>query len=221
MATTHTPVKPQMNSTTLVVEDLTTARGGRPLAEHLSFRVAPGEGMLLTGPNGAGKTTLLRTIAGFLKPREGTIRLKPASETREFAEHCHYVGHLNGLRPSLTVKENLAFWQRFYGGVADIDRLDDTLEAFDIDHLDDIPAGYLSAGQKRRLGLARLTIADRPIWLLDEPSVSLDTASQVLLTTAVDQHLKQGGIVLAATHVKLGAAISRELKLGVPAAVAA
>ena len=207
-----------MAGITLVVENLTTARGGRALAEHLSFQVAAGEGILLTGPNGAGKTTLLRTIAGFLKAREGTIRIEPASDTIEFAEHCHYVGHLNGLRPSLTVRENLSFWQRFYGGAVEID---DTLEAFDIDHLDDIPAGYLSAGQKRRLGLARLMIADRPIWLLDEPSVSLDIASQALLTTAVDRHLANGGIVLAATHVKLGAAIARELKLGAPAKVAA
>lgn len=210
-----------MKSITLVVEDLTTARGGRALAEHLSFRVAAGEGILLTGPNGAGKTTLLRTIAGFLKPRDGVIRVEPAPEDKEFAEHCHYVGHLNGLRPSLTVRENLAFWQRFYGGTANADALEDTLDAFDIDHLDDIPAGYLSAGQKRRLGLARLSVAERPIWLLDEPSVSLDTASQALLARAVDRHLAAGGIALAATHVKLGAAISRELKLGAPAAVAA
>ncbi len=147
-------------------------RGGRTLFAGLSFAVGGGEALLLLGPNGAGKTTLIRTIAGLLAPAAGAIRLDGGDAERSVGEQCHYVGHLNALKSSLTVEENAAFWCRFLGGRRD--GLDVALEAFGLAHLRDIPAAYLSAGQKRRLGLARVLLAERPVWLLDEPTVSLD-----------------------------------------------
>ena len=206
---------------TLVVDNLAIGRGIRRIAEGLTFRVAAGEGLLLTGPNGAGKTTLLRTIAGFLRPLDGSVRLDGLGDEREFGEACHYVGHANGLRGSLTARENLVFWQRFFSGVTDPAMIDAALDAFNLLDLEDIPAGALSAGQKRRLGLARVLAAKRPLWLLDEPNVSLDTASQRLFAAVVDRHLSSGGVALAATHLQLGSSISRELKLGQRQEVAA
>ena len=224
----------------LVAQHLTIGRGGRVIGEHLDFRVEAGSGLLLTGPNGAGKTTLLRTIAGFLRPLAGVVRIDGLGADSEPGEAIHAVGHHNGLRAALTVRENLAFWGRFFAdggdtgvrpggsdpmdGADDLDnRVDNALDAFNLFDLEDIPAGALSAGQKRRLGLARLLVSPRPIWLLDEPNVSLDVASRALFAGVVDARIAGGGIVLAATHLPLGSKVSRELHLGQsqPAAVAA
>jgi heme exporter protein A len=168
--------------------------------------------MLLMGPNGAGKTTLIRTIAGLLGPTAGSIRLDGGNAERSVGEQCHYVGHLNAVKSSLTVEENAKFWCRFLGGRED--RVEEALAAFGLAALRDIPSAYLSAGQKRRLGLARVLLAERPIWLLDEPTVSLDSAAQDMLAAAATAHLAAGGLVIAATHAPLGVAGARELHLG-------
>jgi heme exporter protein A len=196
----------------LVADRLASIRGGRTLFAELSFAVEPGCALILVGPNGAGKTTLIRIIASLLAPTVGTVALDGGDGERGLGEQCHYVGHLNAVKASLTVEENARFWGRYLGGGDQ--RLEPALSAFGLDGLRDIPAGYLSAGQKRRLGLARLLMAERPIWLLDEPTASLDNASQERLAGAVNAHLAGGGLVVAATHAPLAYANARELALG-------
>lgn len=205
----------------LLASDLVVQRGGRRIIDHLSFQVAGGEALLLTGRNGAGKTTLIRTLAGYLKPVTGAITIRGWDDERELREACHYVGHLDANKAGLTVLENLRFWQRYLGGFEGArgeaeagDRLWAALERFEIAPLADIPAGYLSAGQKRRLGLSRLLVAPRPVWLLDEPTVSLDARSTGLLAAIIEQHISGGGLVVAATHLPLGLSAARELRLG-------
>ena len=207
----------------LIVENLVQVRGGRTIIDHLSFCVAGSETLVLTGPNGAGKTTLLRTLTGFLRPEAGKIRLDGGDPERELAEQCHFIGHLNGTKSNLTVAENLTFWAEFLDGLKGPDvagRVANALEAFEIAHLGSIPAGYLSAGQKRRVALARLMVTWRPLWLLDEPTSSLDTTSATLVRDAIDAHVARGGLAIAATHLPLGLKSTRELRLG-PAAEAA
>lgn len=179
-----------------------------------------GEALLVVGPNGAGKTTLIRTIAGFIAPSAGGIFLKGDSGDRDLAELCHYVGHLTGIKANLTAAENLAFWAEYLDGGnerAIDDRVDEALSHFGLLALADYPAGLLSAGQKRRLGLARLSVAERPIWLLDEPTVSLDAASTELLAGLIQRHLAGGGLLIAATHLPLGLEEPTYLRLGAPA----
>ncbi len=204
----------------LVAENLVLSRGGRTVVDGLSFRLGSGEALLLTGPNGSGKTTLLRALAGFLAPVSGAILLEEAPQERERAELVHFVGHLDGLKSHLTVAENLAFWAAYLdeGGGGRGGRLEAALERFDLAALADIPAGYLSAGQKRRLALARLGVAARPIWLLDEPTVSLDTASVALLVKAIADHVAGGGLAAIATHVPVALEPAREIRLGAAAA---
>jgi len=189
----------------------------------LSFTAKAGEALLLVGPNGAGKTTLIRTLAGFISPSRGTISLEGSPHKgdlrdRTISELCHYVGHLTGIKSSLTAEQNLTFWAQYLGEVEDAspiaDRVDKALSDFGLLALADYPAGLLSAGQKRRLGLARLSVAARPIWLLDEPTVSLDAASTELLAQLIQQHLATGGLVIAATHLPLGIEHPTYLKLG-------
>lgn len=206
----------------LIAENLVLARGGRVIVASLSFSVASGEALLLTGRNGTGKTTLIRALGGFLSPQSGSIRLDGFGDDRDMREACHYVGHQNANKASLTVEENLRFWRAYLGGgdpgaEAGDGALYDAMELFEIDTLADIPAGYLSAGQKRRLGLCRLVLAKRPLWLLDEPTVSLDTQSTALLAKVVARHRAEGGIVVAATHLPLGLDDARELRLGTAA----
>jgi len=183
----------------------------------LSFATEAGEALLLVGPNGAGKTTLIRTLAGFISPASGTIRLTGVSDDRELAERCHYVGHLSGVKSSLTAEQNLLFWARYLGDpgsrAAIPERVAKALADFGMAPLAHYPAGLLSAGQRRRLGLARLSVALRPIWLLDEPTVSLDTASTGLLARLIKVHLASGGLVVAATHLPMGLDTARYLSL--------
>lgn len=202
----------------LSAENLVLQRGQRTLIEQLSFTVAAGEVLLLTGPNGAGKTTLLRSIAGFLTPAAGKIALSGGDDEHTVGEQAHFVGHANGVKSSLTVIENLEFWAAYLdpkaNRLARLDRVEIALDAFRLASLADIPAGYLSAGQKRRLGLARLLLAHRPLWLLDEPTSSLDDASAGRLATTVNEHVNSGGLAIAATHLALGFEHARELRLG-------
>jgi heme exporter protein A len=196
----------------LVANGLTSIRGGRTLFSDLAVRVDAGEALLLSGPNGSGKTTLIRTIAGFLKPAAGEIRLEHGDPERSLLEQCHYVGHRDSIKTSLTVEENAAFWGGFLGGAPT--RLEAALAAFGLQELKDTPAAYLSAGQRRRLGLARILLVDRPLWLLDEPTASLDHAAQGMLRAVIERHLRAGGLLVAASHEPLPLGSSRHLPLG-------
>lgn len=197
----------------LVAENLSVWRGGREVIQALSLTVDRGSGVTLTGRNGAGKTTLIRTLAGFIHPAGGTIRLEGGDGAAALGEHCHLVGHGNGVRSSMTVHENLRFWAQFLGGRAPAAAAENALAKLALTDLSHIPAGYLSAGQRRRLALARLLVAWRPVWLLDEPTASLDAASQGLITDIMAEHLGAGGMIVAATHLPLAVAGMRELKL--------
>jgi heme exporter protein A len=199
----------------LIIEHLTIERGGRVIQSGVDLVVNAGDALLLTGANGAGKTTLLRAIAGLLRPTHGRIVLVGGDDERSVAEQCHHIGHANAVKPSLTVAENATFWARF---LAISNGYDEAVVAFALERLGlaalaDIPARFLSAGQTRRLGLARLLLAPRPLWLLDEPTVSLDAASTLALATEIDRHVAKGGMVIAATHLPLGLAASRAFEL--------
>jgi heme exporter protein A len=196
----------------LTGDKLSTVRGGRTLFADLDFSVNGGGALLLTGPNGAGKTTLIRTIAGLMRPAKGRIALEGGAPDLPISEQCNYVGHLSAIKPALSIEENASFWSGFLGGTRAA--LDAAIDTFGLHALRDIPAGYLSAGQKRRLGLVRLLLAERPLWLLDEPTTSLDSAAQDVLTGVVNRHLAAGGLAVAATHMALGFANARELRLG-------
>ena len=199
----------------LVAENLVLERGGRNVVDGLSLRVEGGTALILTGPNGSGKSTLLRALAGYLRPRSGSVRIIGAGADREVGEVCHFVGHHDGIKTHLTAAENLTFWAAYLGGRVDLfARVEAALRQFALDALADIPAGYLSAGQKRRLALARLVAAERPLWLLDEPTVSLDTASIDVLIAAINGHLAGGGMVVIATHVPMALAPMQQIRLG-------
>lgn len=176
----------------LTVSDLTVARGGMAILAGLNFTLSSGSALVLRGPNGSGKTTLLRTVAGLQPPMAG--RISGADD------RIAYAAHADGLKAALSVTENLAFWSSVFGGPS----IDVALEAFDLRGLALRRAGHLSAGQKRRLGLARLMVTGRPVWVLDEPTVSLDAASVAMFATAVRSHLADGGMALIATHIDLG-----------------
>ena len=196
----------------LAAHDISCQRGERVLFRDLSFVVQPGEGLLVTGPNGAGKTSLLRQIAGLLPLTAGRLSLEGAKPDAELPELCHYVGHLNGIKTSFTVCENLAFWTDFLGeNDGSVPR---ALGAFGLTPLADFPAGLLSAGQKRKVALSRLYAAPRPIWLLDEPQVSLDAPSLKLLEAAIKEHLEAGGIAMVASHTALKTKVGHKIALG-------
>jgi heme exporter protein A len=189
----------------LSAHDLGCVRGGREVFEGVNFTVAGGEALAVTGRNGAGKTTLLRLIAGLLEPADGRLELTGGAHEATLAEQAHYLGHRDALKPALSVLENLQFWHAFLGSTdASIASALTALEAVALDGLAGLPAGYLSAGQRRRLAIARLVAAPRPIWLLDEPTAALDTASQARLADLMRSHLAGGGIIVAATHGPLG-----------------
>ena len=197
----------------IIAEHLVIVRGARTIIEDLSFETRSGEAVLLTGENGAGKTTLLRALAGFLRIESGTLRLSGGDDEKSLAEQAHVVGHGNAVKTAFSVRENLMFWAE-YDGVDDVEaRITAALAGFGLTDLSEFPAAYLSAGQKRRLGLARLLVTERPIWLLDEPTSSLDAASSELVTKAINAHTSNGGIAIAATHLPLGLDRARDLRL--------
>jgi heme exporter protein A len=198
----------------LTVNALHCQRGERDVLSGLAFTISGGEALAITGPNGVGKTTLLRALAGLVRPSQGTIALEGGGPDLTVPEECHFVSHRDPVKAALTVGENLRFWTAFYGGSA---RLAETpaLAALGLDMLADLPAGYLSAGQRRRLSLARLAAVKRPVWLLDEPTSALDADGQRLLAALTHTHLAGGGIVIAATHGPLPFAAARQLELRV------
>jgi heme exporter protein A len=195
---------------TLSAQALSCQRGGRSIFEGLGFSVAGGEALLVTGRNGAGKSSLLRMIAGLLRIAGGTLSLAGGDPERSIGEQAHYLGHSDALKPALTVEENLAFWIAWLGGAGEPR---EALAAVALDTLAELPAAYLSAGQKRRLSIARLVAVKRPLWLLDEPTSALDTASQAVLLDLMRGHLAGGGMMVAATHLPLGIDGARELRL--------
>ena len=200
----------------LIAENLVLSRAGRTVVDGLSLQLEAGEALLLRGPNGSGKTTLLRALAGLLAPAEGVMRFDDAPAEREPGELAHFIGHLDGIKSHLTVAENLAFWADYLGtGASGVVA---ALDGFGLAPLADIPAGYLSAGQKRRLALARLVAVRRPLWLLDEPTVSLDAEAVELLVAAIAAHLVGGGLAVIATHVDIPLDGARTLRLGAAAA---
>lgn len=183
------------------VSDLSCARGSVQVLAGIGFSVAAGTALILRGPNGAGKTTLLRTLAGLTPPLSGRIDAAP--------DAIAYAGHADGLKAQLSVRENLAFWAGAFGAADTAPAID----AFDLQDLSDRRAGEMSAGQKRRLSLARLLVTGRPVWCLDEPTVSLDTANVDRFARAVDAHLVAGGAAIIATHIDLGLPKARTLDI--------
>jgi heme exporter protein A len=186
-------------------------RGGREVFSGLAFEAASGEALAVTGPNGSGKTSLLRLIAGLLTVVRGSISLEGGEAELTLPEQSHYLGHRDAIKPALSVSENLTFWRDFLGGEA-FDPAE-ILKLVGLDHAARLPAAYLSAGQRRRLSIARLLAVRRPIWLLDEPTNALDAAGQALFATLMGDHLSRGGLIIAATHTPLGVS-GRELRIG-------
>ena len=194
----------------LTASDLAAVRGEREVFAGLSFTVAAGELLAVTGPNGAGKSTLLRLIAGLIQPAAGVVTLEPASEQKP-GSRVHYVGHLDGLKAGLTVRRNLQFWAELWGSA---DTVDAALAAVELEALAELPVAVLSAGQRRRAALARLKLAERPVWLLDEPATALDAAAEARLGRLIGAHLAAGGIAIVATHLDLPVKPTATLALG-------
>jgi heme exporter protein A len=201
----------------LDVEDLACDRGERRIFSALSFALAAGEALIVTGRNGAGKSTLLDLLAGRLHPAGGRIVLSGAGD-RTLPECLHYVGHRDALKGALTARENLDFARDFLGDPALGSR--EALEAVGLAHAAGLPVAYLSAGQRRRIALARLLVAHRPLWLLDEPTSALDTAAQATLLRLMEEHRDRGGMVIATTHAPLALRDATEVRIERARAVA-
>jgi heme exporter protein A len=211
----------------LAGEGLACERGERMIFQGIDFSLAPGELLQLSGANGSGKSSFLRLIAGLLHPADGTLHVDGISVTADWSilqAQLLYIGHLDPVKPAFSVAENLTFWmglmgrelhyKRGRGGGLVTDGARDALHAAGIAGLADIPARFLSSGQKRRLNLARLAATPRPLWLLDEPAVGLDQASGDLLTDLIERHRASGGLVIAASHGSLGVTATRHLHFG-------
>jgi heme exporter protein A len=196
----------------LVGSDLTCVRGGRQVFSGVGFTVGAGEALLVMGPNGAGKSSLLRLVAGLLRPQQGRLKLEGGDLELTIAEQAHYLGHQDALKPSLSARENLGFWTALLGGEAA--KSDHALAAVGLDEIAHLPAIYLSAGQRRRLAIARLIAVERPIWLLDEPTSVLDAAAQAMLADLIRAHVAASGLVLVASHGPIGLNGAKQLRLG-------
>ena len=208
-------MRPIRRPTKLSASDLACIRGGRAVFAGVSFSLGAGEALLVSGPNGAGKSSLLRLIAGLLRIAGGRLTLEAGEADAPIGEQAHYLGHQDALKPSLTVAENLDFWVRYLGGAETASG--PALDTVGLGGIASLPAAYLSAGQRRRLSIARLAAIDRPLWLLDEPTSALDAAAQAMLAELMRAHLAGGGMILAATHGPIGLEGATELRLGAPA----
>ncbi|MBN7806247.1 heme ABC exporter ATP-binding protein CcmA [Agrobacterium rosae] len=201
----------------LTAENLAARRGEDLIFMNVSFKLTGGQALVLTGPNGSGKSTLLRVIAGLLQPETGTVKIAGEgieSDTRAH-EASHYLGHRNAMKQELSVFENLDFWRKFLGDFTGgmsvgIEKAAEIVGLASITHL---PFGYLSAGQQRRFAMAKLLVAWRPVWILDEPTAALDASADVMFTGLVEAHLANGGIVIAATHQPLRLEGAQELRM--------
>ncbi|MFC3206943.1 heme ABC exporter ATP-binding protein CcmA [Aquamicrobium soli] len=197
----------------LIAENLSGERGGETVFSGIGFALGEGQALLVTGPNGSGKSTLLRIVAGLLPAAAGRVHLQgEGDDSASVAGNCHYLGHHNAMKPTLSVTENLAFWRDFCGDA----RLDteEALEAVGLGGIGHLPFGYLSTGQRRRTAIARLLVSYRPLWLLDEPTSGLDKASEGRLAGLMKAHCQAGGIIVAATHLPLGLEQAEELRMG-------
>ena len=197
-------------------KDITCVRGDRTVFAKLDFALESGSALVLLGPNGSGKSSLLRLLTGLLKPVEGTITWEGAPVADDPEAHnarLHYVGHLDALKPALTVVESLRFWAGMAGGGKEDRAVEAALARFGLDHLSDIPCRLLSSGQRRRLTLARIIAAPAPLWLLDEPTVGLDTESLAAFEQALAQHLHDGGMAAIATHTAIALSPAQELQM--------
>lgn len=194
--------------------DLACSRAGRVVFTGVSFRLARGQVLAVTGPNGSGKSSLLRLLAGLLQPHAGTLRFEGRGEDESV---IHYLGHADALKAAMTLRETLHFWGAIYrqqGGVTLDPDFNEAAEIVGLRHALDLQTGVLSAGQRRRAGLARLLLSPRPLWLLDEPTSSLDSDGETLLASLMTKHLSTGGLIVAATHQDLPIAIHATIRLG-------
>jgi heme exporter protein A len=196
----------------LSASNLVCVRGSREIFRNVNFSLSSGQALAVLGPNGAGKSSLLRIVAGLLRLESGRFDLEGGDPELTIPEQAHYLGHQDALKPALSVAENLGFWSRYLGNGSI--GAPEALEAVGLAAIRDLPAGYLSAGQRRRLSIARLVAVRRPLWLLDEAAAALDQAAQVRLIELMRAHLAGGGLILAATHAPLGLDAVQELRLG-------
>ena len=200
----------------LVAEGLSAKRGEDLIFQDISFEIASGEALVVKGPNGSGKSTLLRVLAGLLPAESGMAKLLAAAHPVErVGEAAHYLGHRNAMKRELTVAENLAFWKAFFGDFAGGEgvTVDAAVDAVGLGGIAHLPFGYLSAGQQRRMAMAKLLVAWRPVWILDEPTAALDVAAEEMFSGLVTAHLARGGLTIAATHQPLGLAGAGELRM--------
>ena len=203
----------------LEAENLAGERGGETIFSALSFELSSGEALVVTGPNGSGKSTMLRIICGLLAPEDGTVELFEEGTSLPVRASCHYLGHQNAMKPALSVRENLLFWQKF-NGEPRLD-IDEALEAVDLPGVEHLPFGYLSTGQKRRVSIAKLLVSYRPLWVVDEPTAGLDKASEARFAELMRGHMQEGGMIVAATHIPLGLdAVSGKVETGFPSETA-
>jgi heme exporter protein A len=209
-----------MKLQSLTAEKLTCLRGGRLVFRDLSFAVAAGGALALEGANGAGKTSLLRMIAGFLAPAVGSIALRSegttAIEGEDRAGLVGWLGHLDAAKPQMRVAEMLSFYASFYEAPTDFAAVAAALDTVGLSRLRDLPCQYLSAGQKKRLALARLQLTARPLWLMDEPLAALDVSGKGLAGQLIREHCRSGGIAVVATHEALGIDCDRLTLGGAP-----
>ncbi|RWO01073.1 heme ABC exporter ATP-binding protein CcmA [Mesorhizobium sp.] len=197
----------------LIAENLGGERGGEAVFSGLDFALGKGQALIVTGPNGAGKSTLLRVVAGLLPVVAGRLLLEGGGEDfPSVASACHYLGHQNAMKTALSVAENLRFWRDFSG--ADFLSAEEALAMVGLDDIGHLPFGYLSTGQRRRAAIAKLLVSRRPLWLLDEPTAGLDKASEERFGRLMREHLDEGGIIIAATHLPLGLEGAQELRMG-------
>lgn len=201
----------------LSAENLAARRGEDLLFVNISFSLAAGEALILTGRNGSGKSTLLRVVAGLLAPEKGhtTFTGNHDESDRRPGEVSHYFGHRNAMKNELSVAENLAFWKHFLGDIEGSSGMDieEAADAVGLSAITHLPFGYLSAGQQRRMAFAKLLVAHRPVWILDEPTAAVDSTADTLFSQLISAHQMGGGIVLAATHQPLALRSARELTM--------
>ena len=194
----------------LVAENIACERGGREVFAGLNFAVGRGGALLVTGRNGAGKSSLLRVIAGLVRLAGGRLALEGGDAESTICEQAHYLGHQDAVKGTLTVAENLTFWTQYLGGKGAVAS---ALKTVGLGTLGTLPAAYLSAGQRRRLSLARLVTVRRRLWLLDEPTTALDADAQKMLAQLMRKHLRGGGLIVAASHGPIGLPVATELRL--------